>query len=198
MKIRALLLPVMLACLSTFSLAQITTEKGKQSDQVNIKISKLDLLIKLVPLALRKEQYPDLLTGIEKARDLERQALSKEDEQLAALDGDLTAAIDNAVEKGQYPPRTTQDLIAGKIQEMTNARMLVHYKMIKAVSDAIKSKLNAGQIKVIAGSFAPQFIDPSVPKDKMTDEVKIDFFIDRVFLDPLAYDLLLEMAKHAT
>jgi hypothetical protein len=191
---------IVLACFALLSAspAQITTEKGKVSDQVNIKLAKMDLLIKLVPLALKKEQYTGLLLAIESARELEKDALKNEDNALAALDQTVSDVDDNAVEKGVYPPREIQDQVAKVLGGLRTQRLLVGAKMINLVLDAVKAKLNDGQIKVMAGSFSDAFVDPKAKAGEVAQDVKVSFYINQVFLDPLAFDLLLEMSKHAS
>ncbi len=195
------LLLTLLSCLVLLTAAapaQVTTEKGSASDQTNIKLAKMDLLIKLVPLAITKDQFPDLLLGIEKARQVQRETLKAEDDDLAALDPVVTSVIDNAVQKGVYPPKDVQQKVADQLQTMRTRRIMNHAKMIKLVTDQIKAKLNDGQLKAMAGSFSEKFINPSAKPGDLTQDVKISFFVDQVFLDPLAYDLLVEMAKHAS
>jgi hypothetical protein len=157
----------------------------------------MDILIKLVPLALTKAQYPDVLLGIEKARQVERDTLKEEDTDLAGLDPTVSSVIDNAVQKGIYPPRDIQQKVADSLQAMRNRRLTARYKMVNLVWDQVKTKLNDGQIKAMAGSFSDQFVNPTAKPGELTQDVKVRFFIDQVMLDPLTYDLLVEMSKHA-
>ena len=198
MKARLFSAVAALLCVSTLCLGQITTERGSASDLINAKIQKIDLLIKLVPLALKKDQYPDLLAGLEKARELEREVLKKEDDDLAELDGPLTEALQNALEKGIYPGHDIQEKVTAKYNLASGRRMAAKLQMIKIVYAAIQNKLNAGQRKAMAGSFSSQYVSPGIKPEDVTDEVKINFFIKNVFLDPLAYDLLVEMSRHAS
>jgi hypothetical protein len=195
---KKLLLSLGLFLVAAVAGAQITTPGGAVSDAINAKLHKLDLLIKLVPLALKKDQYPDLLLGIQKARDIERAELKKEDDELAALEPQVSSAIDKAVNDGVYPPRDMQQSVQDKLTAMSNRRLGVGYAMIKVVTNAISSGLNAGQRKVMAGSFAPQFINPAMKPEDITDDARVSFYIRTILLDPDAYDLLVEMSKHAS
>jgi hypothetical protein len=198
MRIR--LLFSLIACFAVLAASpcQITTPKGSQSDQTNIKLAKLDLLIKLVPLGLTKSQYPDLLLGLEKARELERATLKQEDADLAVMDPTISTVIQNAIEKGVYPPRDVQNDVAKQLNAIRTRRLLTSAKMANTVYDAIKAGLNSGQIKAMAGSFDDSFVQSGAKDGTLTPEVKIMFYINQVLLDPLAYDLLVEMSKHAS
>jgi hypothetical protein len=195
---KAVLALLLSFALAAFASAQITTPHAAASAQTNTKLAKLDLLIKLVPLALQKDQYSFLLTGIENARQVERDTLKSEDADLATLDPLLSETVQNAVEKGIYPPRTIQEQVAASLNAMRDRRTLENVKMINAVWDQIKLKLNDGQIKAMAGGFSDEFVSPTAKPGELTQDVKVRFFIDRVFLDTLTYDLLLDMSKHAS
>ena len=198
MKLRVALVFLLSLAMAVGAVAQTPADKGSASDLTNTKLAKLDLLIKLVPLALQKSQYEGLLTGIENARQIERDIRKKEDADLAALDPIVSEADQNGVEKGVYPPRSIQDEVAKALNEMRSRRLLANVNMIKAVWDQIKAHLNDGQIKAMAGSFADQFVNSNAKPGEITQEVKVRFFINAVFLDPLAYDLLVDMSKHAS
>jgi len=190
----------LLACFALLATApcQITTPKGSQSDLTNLKLAQLDLVIKLVPLAIQKSQFEDLLTGVEKAREIYREALKKEDAVLAQLDPTVTSLIDNATQKGVYPSPDNQKQIDSQLIGMRSQRLLTHALMVSVVLDAIKAHLNDGQIKAMEGSFPDSFIQPGAKPGEITPAEKLRFFVGQVFCDPLCYDLLVEMSKHAS
>ena len=187
-------------CFASLAIApcQLTTPKGSQSEITNLKLAKLDLLIKLVPLALQKDQYPDLLLGVEKAQVLWLNMLKEEDTKLAELDPTISSLVGDAIQKGAYPLPDSQKEIDKQLTAMRMHRLLVHAQMVSVVLDAIKAKLNDGQIKAMAGSFPDSFIQPGVKPGELTRDEKERFFVGQVFLDPLCYDLLVEMSKHAS
>jgi hypothetical protein len=185
-----------LICAAVFS-QPITTPQAAVSNLTNRKINQLNLLIKLVPLVLKKSQFDALLGALAKARQIEEEQLEKEDKLLIDLDPSVTDAITNAVEKGIYPPREFQKVVADKERDAMNQRVLVQYKELKLVSDAINASLNDGQKKTMEGSYAASFINPANPAS-VTDDVKLEFYEREVFLDTDTYGLLQEMAKHAS
>ena len=46
-------------------------------------------------------------------------------------------------------------------------------------------------------SLAPQLLDPSLDPKTMTESDKLRFFIQEIFLDPQAYDIMLALQKTA-
>jgi uncharacterized protein YejL (UPF0352 family) len=178
------------------SFGQNTTPNGAASDATNRKIHKLDLLIKLVPLVLRKEQFDPLLACMDKARELERAEQEREDKILAEMDPTVTDAVDNAIQKGIYPPKDLQEDIVKKLDAVGNKQIIVSLNMVNIITNTITTLFNEGQRKTMIGSFASSFINPANPAS-VTDDVKFAFYIKRVFLDVDAYDLLKEMEKSA-
>lgn len=198
MKMR-LLFSLLVACLLIpTALCQITTARGGQSDQTNIKLAKLNILIKVLPIAIRKSQFPDLLSAVEKARDIERDTLKHEDTVLATLDPTIQSLIDGAVEKGVYPSRDTQNEIQSKLAALTSQRLIAAAQMTSLVYDAVKAGFDAGQLKAMAGSFPDGFIQPGAKDGTLSEDTKLTFFVKTIFLDPLAYDILVDLSRHAS
>ena len=185
-------------CLSLFAgaNAQVTTSKGDRSDQINVKIHEVDLLLQILPLILTKEQINGkLLPAIEKNRDLLRKELSYEDDELAKMESILDDAIKGAYDKGAYPPRKTTDEVAGKTKSLGLKRSIVELEMVGAMTEVIDATLNPGQKKAMLGSFDPKFINPNIKPEAITDQMKENFFIERVFLDPTTYEILKKLVK---
>jgi uncharacterized protein YejL (UPF0352 family) len=185
-------------CVGAAMAQEPLTANGAASDATNAKIHQLDLLIKLVPLALQKDQFPALFVGLDKAIAYEKVEAEREDKLLADLDPDVTAAVDDAVQKGIYPKRELQEKVQKALSDTDKKLVLIDANMVILVYNAIQSGLNAGQRKAMAGSFSAAFIDSTVKPEDITDEVKIRYFIRRILLDPAAYKLLKEMEKHAS
>jgi hypothetical protein len=183
--------------LASSSYSQAPTPSGATSDATNKKIHRLDLLIKLLPLVIQKAQYPVILAGIDKARDLEKEEKAKEDTALAEMEPSVSDAVDNGIQKGIYPPKDLQQSISDQIRKLNFQQIKVGAEMIKTVYDTIESSLNDGQRKTMEGSFSNEFISPTSPST-VTDDVKLRFYVKAVFLDEDAYDLISEMAKHAS
>ena len=66
---------------------------------------------------------------------------------------------------------------------------------VDIVFQACKSTLNEGQIKVMEKSLKPELLDPSIKVAEMDSDTKVKFFIRKVILDPVAYDVLVRMSR---
>jgi hypothetical protein len=186
-----LLLPILAAAAP----AQTTTAGGARSDEITLKIKKLDVLIQVVPLALRKEQFGPILASIEKMRQKDKELRAQEDKDLANLDAAISKAVDEAIGKEKYPPRETQTLVANTYRAMGVRRQLFAVDAVDTVFAACKATLNEGQIKTMEKSLKPDALEPGIKVDEMDSDAKVKFFIRKVLLDPVAYDVLVQMSK---
>ena len=176
--------------------AQVTTPNGARSDQINLKMRDVDVLLQVLPLLLTKDQINNkILPAIEKNREVLKKELQYEDDELAKLEPLLDGAISAAYEKGTYPARTMTSEVADKTYKLSLQRKVFVGIMIDSMVDVLKTNLNAGQMKALIGSFDPKFIDPAAKPESLTDDKKMRFFIDRVFLDPIAYEVLKKLGK---
>jgi len=194
-KLRLLVSILFVAGVASLCCAQIKTDHGADSDRIEQNIHKLDLMVQIVPLLLTKDQFPDLLTGIENARQRQRDELKQEDQDLADLDQEVSKAIDDATQNGKAPSKAVLDDINKKYQVASTRRTMIGEKMVGDVYSLIGTKLNEGQRKAMAASFPASAMGNFKPED-VTEAVKIRYFIRMVLLDPAAYPLLLEMSKH--
>lgn len=184
--------------LSTGASAQLTTSKGAKSDEINAKIHEVDMLMQVLPLLLTKDQLNDkILPGIEKNRATLKKELEYEDGELAKLESMLDEALDGAYMKGSYPARKSTTEIADKTYKLGLQRQIIVNFMTDAMIDVLTATLNAGQKKALLGSFDPKFIDPSAKPETITDDRKMRFFVQRVFLDPTTYEILKKLARTA-
>jgi len=182
----------LLACAT----AQVTTLKGGKSDQINIKIHEVDMLLQILPLLLTKDQINSkLLPIIEKNRDMLRKELAYEDDELAKLESILDDAMTAAYDKGAYPARKITDEVAAKTKQLSNRRNIVELQMVGSMTEVLDLTLNAGQKKALLGSFDTKFSYPNLKPEQVTDALKMNFFVERVFLDPITYEILKKLAK---
>ncbi|GEM_PF-1158246 len=189
-----LLLPV-LAATAQAQPAQNVTSGGTRSDEIILKIKKLDVLIQIVPLALSKDQFGPILSSIEKMRQKEKELRAQEDKDLANIDAAISKAVDDAVGKEKYPARETQTLVANTYRAMGLRRALYANDAVDTVFAACKATLNEGQIKAMEKSLKPEALEPGLKVDEMDSDTKVKFFIRKVMLDPVAYDVLVQMSK---
>lgn len=170
---------------------------AKKSDQVLLKMRQIDLLNQLIPLALRKEQINAILPSVERARSKVLQINKDEAQTLEKLESKITAAIKKSEEEGVAPPKALLDELATATQGMSDRRSVAIDDNTDLVLKAFNDTCNAGQKAAAANSLAPQLIDPSLKPDKMTQAEKIRFFVREILLDPQAYEVLVQLEKHA-
>ncbi len=192
---KPLLALALLVALPLAAYAQTPSNDAARSDAVLLKIQQLDVLIQLVPLSLAKEQFPPILTAIEKVRQQQKEMYAQESKDLVALDAKLAKMVDDGVDKGVYPPRDKQKEIAATMRAMGLRRDLYANQWVDIVFLACKSTLNEGQIKVMEKSLKPELLDPSIKVAEMDSDAKVKFFVRKVILDPVAYNLLIQMSK---
>jgi hypothetical protein len=187
---------VLAASLTGFASAQnVTTESGKTSDEVMLKIHRVDLLNQLLPLFLTKAQINDkLLPAIEKQRSKWKALLAEEDAILAKLNPQLDETISKAVEKQEYPKMDFLKDIQQKLKQMQTKRTFTQITMVDEMDVLVKEVLDPGQLKALVGSFDARIIDPTKKPDELTDGAKRAFFIRNVFLDPMCREILIDLA----
>ena len=191
---KTLLALALLAALPLGASAQTSSEAAR-SDAVMLKVQQLDVLIQIVPLSLTHEEFSPLLTAIEKVRQQQKGMYVQEAKDLAAIDPSLAKMVDDGVGKGVYPPREKQKEIAATMRAMGVRRDLYANQWVEIVFQACKTTLNEGQIKVMEKSLKPELLDPSIKVADMDSDAKVRFFVRKVLLDPVAYDLLVQMSR---
>jgi hypothetical protein len=175
-----------------------TPDQSKKSEQVLMKMRQIDLLNQIIPLALQKEQIDKLLPAVERARSKVVQIQKDEASALEKLDSKISDAIKTSEEKGVAPPKTLLEELAQATNNMSQKRMLAIDENTEAVLRVFNDVCNAGQKKAAANSLAPQLLDPSLEPDKMTQADKVRFFVGEILLDPQAYEVLVQLQKHAS
>ena len=185
-----------LVCVSpTLALAQAPNPDAVRSDEILKKVAELDSLIQIVPLALTKEQIPPLLSAIEKVRQKQKELYKQEAKDLTALDTKVAKVVDDGVEKNVYPPRELQLQVAGTMRAMGLRRNLFYQEMTNDVFDVCKKTLNEGQLKTMEKSLKPELLEPGLKGTEMDSDARIKFFVRKIILDPVAYDVLLKMSR---
>lgn len=173
--------------------AQVVTSNGTKSDAVVLKIHQIDILNELLPLTLRKEQFPPILLALEKARSAEKKILEDEDAQLAKIAPDIDKAYDDGVDKGVYPSHDIVVNTAKLLKAMAIRRQVFVGETMDDMYKAVDSTLDAGQKKVMANTVTMDDLPAGIKKEDATDEMKIKAFVRKVFLDRAAYDILLKL-----
>lgn len=159
------------------------------------KFTRIDILGKLLPLNLTKEQIRALLPAIEKARKQEFDTRLLDAKLIGEMDAEVTKAIEAGIAKGDVPSVELQN----KIRKVTGAivvrRNVATNEMMDLIYAAAQKSLDAGQMKVMANTLKPELIAPGMKVD--TEEAKIRFYIRYIFLDAQTYDILLKMSRAA-
>lgn len=199
MKIR-LLVGLALAMCPLAAFAQTsgsTTSKAPDGNTILYKIAKLESIKFVAPLLLKKSQMNSILTGIEKCQATQKTILESDTKELAKLEAKLDKAIADGVENGGYPKRELQVEVV-KVQDalLIRRRMAVN-EMTDSLYEVCKKTLNEGQIAVMKNTLNLKELDPTLNPDKVTDEQKVKFYIQRVLLNDVTYDVLKDMYKHA-
>lgn len=172
----------------------ITTQNTEKSAETNLKIAKLDLCLKILPLALSKDQYKDLLLQIGKARQKWRGQMEQEDAELATHAVEISDTLDAAINKGIYPSKEFQTKIADMNNNASLKEAILQAGLIDGFYDFVIKSFNAGQLKVMEGSFADTFIQPGAKPGDLKPDRKIKFYIQAVFMDPWAFDVVGSLA----
>lgn len=188
-----------LLCLALFAVAVTAAPaqviNAARSDEIMTKMRKADMLIQILPLTLTKDQIPKLLIKIEKARQKQDQIMAMEADDLVRLDAKLSKAVDDGVKKGVYPSPDLQKEVYKLTTAFTIRRNILASECVDLVFEEAKAVLNDGQKKVMEKSLDASKFDPSLKVDQMSSDDKVKFFIRRVFLDPITYELLKDINK---
>jgi hypothetical protein len=64
------------------------------------------------------------------------------------------------------------------------------------VMEAMKTSLNAGQMKVAANALDFKLYNPNIKPEEIKEEDRLRLYVQEVLLDPLAYDLLVKMQSN--
>jgi hypothetical protein len=174
-----------------------TDEAGRaaKADEILTKVRQLDVLNQILPVIMTKQQLRDLLPAIERARRNVRETQRKEFDELRKLDPKLEAAVKDALEKNKVP---SVDLIkesAATFRLFEMRRRAVAQENEELVLKAFKEILTDAQEKAAANSLNPKLVDPNAEVSKLDQEQKLRLYVRGILLDPIAYDVLVKLAK---
>ena len=175
----------------------VPLDKVAQSQEVQLNMRKVDILLHLMPLALKKDQYETLLSELEKVRAKQRLVLETEDDEVIKLGAELETAVKDAIEKGSYPKRELQVRCFKTTRALGIVRQLARGEMADTLYDVVNKIFDAGQKKIAANSIDWKLLDPTSDLDTKDEPTKIRAYIKAVLMDPLAYDLMILLAKKA-
>jgi hypothetical protein len=195
--IRRIVVSAVCLIVATCAFAQTTPppDVAKKSEEILSKITKLDMLNFLLPLAMTNEQFNKLLPTVEKIRVLVRKVQEAEAETLRQLEAEIDASLKDATDKGLVPKKELRDKLGATFKALGKRRQLSIAINTDLMYDALKEIWNAGQMKVAADSLNPKDYDPNVKVEEMTTEQKVRIFVREIMLNPEAYGVMVEMSK---
>jgi hypothetical protein len=171
-------------------------ESAKRSAKVQEDMRRLDLLMQIMPLLIRKEQFDKILPVYAKVRAQQRLVLEDEDKQILALEQEVAEAIKKAKEQNAYPNRELVKRCIRLVQALGLRRRMARTDLVMDFFKVIDETFDAGQKKTMT-AIEWKEIEPTAELDGKSDAEKIKFFIRVIFLDPLAYDILIDLDKRA-
>jgi len=177
------------------ALAQSTSDqRAERSTRILTQIHRLDLLNQILPILLTKDQINKILPSLEKAKQSIRETEAKEVELLKSIEAKVDEAVKNGVEKGEVPNRDLLKKVLATFQYFQIARQSVIEANVDRTVEAMKGCMNAGQTKAAMNAIDWKKFDASLNPEKMSDDEKLRLYVKVVLLDPLAYDVLRDIA----
>ncbi len=187
---------VTLAVTSPVALAQVrpTPEITRQTETLK-KIAQLEILTKILPIALDKKQLEALLPAIEKGRQKRQEIIQKDAEELAKVEKEVEEALKKAIKEERIPPGEFQTKIAKVTNALGVRRAIALDEIVANLVTFCKSSWNEGQVKAAVGSFDPRLFDPKMGWDKLGTDDKLAYYVRTVMLDDLTYDVLKQLLR---
>lgn len=195
MKLKLLLALSSVLALTACAAAQsIDPERAKESTRILQNMRKVELMNQILPLTLERDQILQILPTIERIRDKVRKLYIQENTDLQAFDKQSQAAVDAAM-KGKMPDQEYVRKIVAFYRVNDIRRQIAASENVDLLYPVLEKVCNAGQMKVMANSLTLAFFEPDVKPAEATDKFRQKVFIREVLLDPMTYDLLLQMTK---
>ncbi len=184
------------ALMGSMLTAQLSAEqRGARADSITLKARRVDLLNQLLPLVLTKAQLDKILPAIEKARNEVRKAEVIEYDMLVKIEPKLDLAIKEALEEQKMTHEDIMKEAIATFKTIGMRRNAIVSDNTDMVMEVFEKELNAGQKKAAANALRPSLMAPDADPGKLSDEVKMRFFVQYIILDREAYDLMLTMSQ---
>ncbi len=180
------LLPLMVTVLMAPGLA-----RADDASNIMAKMRQLDLMNQLLPVLLTNDQAKKLLTPIEKARQAVADIEKKELEEMKKVEPSVDSALKAAKEKGELPPKNVQQAVFVLLQSFQKRREAMVIEQTEGVLKVVEETFDAGQIKAASNSLSV----PESESGKLSDRDKLRRWVQAVLMDPLCYDLLVDISR---
>jgi len=171
-------------------------EVAARSQKVQENMRRIDLLMQLMPLIIRKDQFDKILPVYAKIKAEQRKVLEDEDKQLLALEAEVNESLKKARENGVFPKKDLVKKCILLVRALGIRRIMARGELSEMLYKTIDECFDSGQKKVMT-SIDWKELDPSADLTGKSDADKMKFFNRVIFLDPLAYDILLDLDKKA-
>jgi len=183
---------VLLLPLVSFALI-VAPFANAQDDATKIlgKMRQVDILNLILPVLMTPEQIQKLLLPIERARKAVKDIEKAELVEMKKIEGKLDLAIKEAKEKSLVPSSEVQKDIVKLLTTFSLVRSLMEAEQNEAVLKVVEESLDEGQIKSATNSLTFS----GSGGVKLSDRAKLGRWVRAVLLDPVAYDLLIELSR---
>jgi hypothetical protein len=159
------------------------------------KVQRLALLNQLLPLLLTRDQIRQLLPALEKARASIQAQVVVEQKRLEAIAPIVDRLYSEAMEDGAVPSQEEIAKIDAVYAELTKGRDDVLKKAAQDILIALQTILTESQRTVMANSLDLARYAPNTDPDSVPNELKILTYVHMVLLNPMTYDILVEMNR---
>lgn len=190
----SLFLTVALGAPSAQAQVRQTPEITRQAETLK-RIAQLEILTKILPVALDKKQLEAILPAIEKGRQTRQSIIQKDAEELAKVEKEVEEALKKSIKEERLPPQDFQTKIAKTTNALGVRRAIAVDEIVANLVTFCKSSWNEGQIKAAVGSFDPRLFDPKMGWDKLGTDDKLAYYVRTVLIDDLTYDLLKQLLR---
>lgn len=177
--------------------AQSNADNDAKSQAVFVKIRKIDLIYNLLPVLYTKAQINSLLPAIEACRANARKVMDQEAKDYTSVEPECDKSISDAIDKKILPTRAVRLDLTDLLRAMDGRRMVTALKNIDTVKTVFDKVMTQAQRKAAANTLDPKLFKPDAKPEEMTLDEKLTIYVRQILLDPLSYDLLVQMAKQA-
>lgn len=182
---------LLLPCFAVALLTPVSALAQDEATKVLVKMRQIDLLNQILPVLMTSEQLQKLLGPVEKARKAERDIEKAELVELKKMNDKLDTALKEAKEKSQVPSTELQAEIFKMLKGFQAKRLEMTIEQNEAVLKAVEESLDEGQIKAASNALTL----PTKEGEGMTSRDKLRRWVRAVLMDPLSYDLLVELSR---
>lgn len=181
---------LLLLVVAAFSLAPAAFAQDDAS-RILGKIRHLDILNQILPVLMTTDQIKKILPSVEKARAAEKATEKDELTAMKAMEAKLDEALKDARTKGLVASKELTAEVTTLLGEFQKKRALMILTQNEAVLKTVEETLDEGQIKAAANSIKA----PDDKENKLTDRDKLRRWVRGVLMDPMSYDILVEMSR---